>query len=182
MSGDKHSAALTVRGMVFTALFTAVTCALAPFSIAVGPIPLSLATFAVYLAAGTQGLKTGVLSIALYVLLGAVGLPVFANFEGGLHKLAGVTGGFIIGYIPCAAVIGYMTETFSSRLLSYITGMVLGTVLLYGCGMAWFMLQTGNTFATSLILCVAPFLPGDAIKIAAAYAIAPRLRAAIRLL
>jgi biotin transport system substrate-specific component len=166
--------------MVFTALFTAVLCAAAPFSIAIGPIPLSFATLVIYLTAGALGWKYGVISVMLYVAIGAIGIPVFSNFEGGFHKIAGFTGGFIIGYIPLALASGLGASIFRGRTYAYALGMVIGTVLLYTCGTAWFLFQTGNPLAASLALCVAPFLPGDAIKILLACIAAPQLRKALR--
>ena len=170
----------TIRDMAMTAVFTAVLCAVAPFSLFIGPIPLSFATFIVYLAAGALDFRSGVVSVVLYVALGAVGLPVFTGFAGGFHKIAGVTGGFIIGYIVCAAATGVTLFVFGKKRLTYILGMVMGTLLLYTCGTAWFMLQTGSSLQASLMLCAVPFLPGDAAKIAAASIIAPQLRRAIR--
>ena len=170
---------ISVRDMVFTALFTAVLCAVAPFSISLGPIPLTFATLMIYLAAGTLGWKYGALSVLLYVIIGAIGIPVFSNFEGGFHKIAGVTGGFIIGYILCALAAGLVIEAFRETVWSYVLGMVAGTVLLYACGTAWFIFQTGNSLAVSLILCVTPFLIGDTIKIVLACIITPKLRAAM---
>jgi len=166
--------------MVFTALFTAVLCAVAPFSIAIGPIPLSFATLAIYLAAGSLGWKYGAMSVVLYVMLGALGVPVFSNFEGGFHKIVGATGGFIIGYIPCALATGLIASVFRNKLWSYALGMVIGTVLLYTCGTAWFMLQSGNSLAVSLGLCVTPFLIGDAMKIIVACITALQLRSVLR--
>ena len=166
--------------MVYTALFTAVLCALAPFSISIGPIPLSFATLAIYFAAGTLDLKYAAVSVILYIALGAFGLPVFSRFEGGFHKIAGPTGGFIIGYIPLALAVGLSLRLFAQRRLFYILGMVIGTVLLYTCGVAWYMLQLKATLAASLLVCVIPFLAGDAAKIAVAAIAAPQLRQAIR--
>jgi len=171
---------ISTRDMVFTALFAAVLCAIAPFSIPIGPIPLSFATLVIYLAAGALDWRYGTLAVILYVMLGAVGAPVFSNFEGGFHKVVGVTGGFIIGYIPCAIATGLISYIFRHKLWAYIIGMVTGTFLLYTCGTAWFMLQTGSSLAVSLALCVTPFLPGDAIKIVIACVIVTQLRRALR--
>ena len=168
-----------MRDMVFTAVFAAVICVAAPFSFFIGPVPLSLATLVIYLAAGTLNWKHGVLAVFLYVLLGAAGLPVFTAFEGGFHKIAGVTGGYIIGYIPCAAAAGWVSGRFGGGTFGNAAGMALGTVLLYTCGTAWFMFQTGNLLAASLALCVVPFLPGDAAKIVVACIVAPKLRSAL---
>ena len=168
--------------MAIIALFAAVICVVAPFSIAIGPIPLSLTTLIIYLAAGSLGWRCGVISVVLYVILGAVGLPVFANFEGGFQKIAGVTGGFIIGYIPCALATGWIGGSFQKnegRIWPCALGMTAGTALLYTCGTVWFILQTGSSPAYALAVCVIPFLAGDAIKIVVAGIAAPRLRSAI---
>ena len=165
--------------MVFTALFAAVLCAVAPFAINIGPIPLSFATLVIYLAAGALGWKHSVLAVLLYVALGAVGVPVFSNFRGGFHMIAGATGGFIIGYIPCAFATGAIIMVFRGKVWAYALGMVIGTALLYTCGTAWFMVQSGNPLAASLMMCVTPFLPGDAIKIIIACIAAPQLRNAL---
>jgi len=167
---------LSVRDMVYTALFTAVICVVAPFSVAIGPIPLTFTTLVVYHAAVTLGWKYGALSVALYVMLGAVGLPVFTNFEGGFNKIAGVTGGYIIGYIPCALVTGFIVDLLKGKRWAYPLGMVIGTLILYTGGTVWFMLQTNNSLVVSLTLCVTPFLIGDTVKIIVTSISAPRLR------
>jgi len=171
----------SVREMVYIALFTAIMCVIAPFSIPIGPVPLTFATLAVYLVATSLPLRATVASITLYIALGAFGMPVFANFEGGLQKLASASGGYIIGYLPCAAITASLIRVFEKKHfmragLSHAAGMAAGTVALYCCGTAWFIFQTGNPFGASVMLCVLPFIPGDAVKIAAAAVISPRLR------
>ena len=171
--------AISVRDMVYTALFAAVICAVAPFAVQIGPVPLSFATLVIYIAAGTLEWKLGTLSALLYVALGAIGLPVFSNFEGGFHKIAGFTGGFITGYILCALGTGVIITVFRRRIWSYAVGMAVGTVLLYTCGTIWYILQSGTALGASLAICVLPFLPGDAVKIVVACVAAPKLRRAI---
>ena len=171
--------AASIRDMAYTALFAAALCVAAPFSLYVGPIPLSFATLVIYIAAGALEWKASALSVVLYVLSGAVGLPVFTGFEGGFQKLVGVTGGFIIGYIPCALAAGLIIDFSRKNLRSYVLGMITGTLLLYTCGTAWFMVQTRSSFAVSFALCVAPFLAGDAVKIILACVAAPQLRKAL---
>ena len=169
---------IQIRDMVNTAVFAAVMCAVSPFAISIGPVPLSFATLAIYLAAGVLDWKLSALAVAIYVLLGAAGVPVFSNFQGGLHMLVSVTGGFIIGYIPCALSIGIIFKLFRRKQV-YLLAMVIGTILLYTCGTAWFMIVTENTLRVSLAICVIPFLPGDAMKIIIAYIVAPKLRNAL---
>ena len=180
---------ISIKNMTMTAVFAAVLCVTAPFSIPVGPIPLSLATFVIYLASATLGWKYGTLSVAIYILIGAVGVPVFSGFQGGFHRIVGVTGGYIIGYIPLAIATGIAADRLAalspnsaikknkiSQAAILAAGMIVGTLLLYTIGTAWFMFQTNNTLTASLALCVIPFLPGDAIKIFGACLIAPKMR------
>ena len=168
---------MKIRKMTLCALFAALLCVLAPLSVPIGPVPISLASFVAYLAGSVLGAGYGALSVFLYVLLGAFGLPVFAGWAGGLGVVAGLTGGYIVGFIPCAACSGLL----AGRLRGWgdPCGMLLGTAVLYAVGTLWFILQTGNTLAVALAGCVLPFLPGDALKIAAASLLAPRLRAAL---
>lgn len=171
---------MKIRNMVFAALFAAVLCAVAPFTIPIGPIPLSLATLVIYLAASTLNWKYGTLAVVLYVLIGTVGLPVFSGPSGGVQKLVGPTGGFIIGYILCALVIGLIIDRLESKKWAYPAAMVLGTAVLYALGTAWFMVLMDATLVKALTLCVLPFLIGDAVKIVLASVIAPVLRKALK--
>lgn len=186
----KSNKFFTVRNMVFTAVMAALICIAAPISVPIGPIPISLATFAVYLAGGLLGAKKGTLAVIVYILLGAVGLPVFSGSEGGLQKLFGVTGGYIIGYIPCVIIAGLFVDIFFkkrstinnkflnwlSRAWSVPVGMILGTVVLYVLGTAWFIIASGATFEVAMAACVYPFIPGDLIKIACATVLTIALR------
>lgn len=167
---------LSVRAMVFTAIMAAVICVCAPFSIPTGAVPISLATFSVYLAATLLGKAKSCTAVAVYILIGLVGMPVFSGFKGGFAVLSGMTGGYIIGYIPCAFFTALFTERFNGKLWAMATGMALGTVVLYAVGTAWFMFVTGSELIAALSSCVLPFLIGDAIKIAATCALALPLR------
>lgn len=158
------------------AAMAALLCVAAPWSIPIGPIPLSLATFVVYLIGVVLGGVDGMIVVGVYLLLGAVGVPVFTGFAGGVQKLLGVTGGYLVGYLPCVALVGFLSDRFPQKRLWQIVGMLGGTVLLYALGTAWFMLQSGRTLAESLGLCVLPFLLGDAAKIAVAVTIGVPLR------
>ncbi len=165
-----------IKSLCVTAIFTAVICVIAPFSITVGSlVPLSLATFAIYLTASMLDFKNAVSAVLVYILLGAVGLPVFSSFSGGLQKLAGVTGGYIIGYIPLVILIALLLK-FKRKVWMYPLSMVLGTAVLYAFGTAWFIVQTKTTLASALASCVVPFLIGDAVKIICASAIATATR------
>jgi len=173
---------MKTREMTLIAVMAALLCIVGPLSISIGPIPLSLATFAVYLSGAVLGWKKGTAAVAIYLLIGMTGLPVFSGFSGGLQKLAGVTGGYLIGYLPCAWITGLAVPDSNSsapvRPWALPLAMILGTAVLYIIGTAWFMLQTANPLPAALGMCVLPFLPGDAVKIIAATLIAPPVRRA----
>ena len=159
-------------------------CVAGPFTVPVGPIPLSLATFAVYLAGAVLGWKRGTAAVALYLLIGLIGVPVFSGFTGGFQKLAGVTGGYLVGYLFCALITGLGTgdsdQPGKKTVILSALRMIAGTVVLYAFGTAWFVIQTGKTLGAALALCVLPFLIGDAVKITAAALIAAPVRRALR--
>ena len=168
-----------VRNMVFTALFAALICVAAPFSIQVGPIPISLATFAIYLTGAILGGKRGMVATIVYIMLGAVGLPVFSGFRGGFGVLFGMSGGYIIGYIPLVLITGIFAEMNSKmiyRAILTVIGMILATAALYTFGTIWYMIVSGSDLVTALTACALPFIPGDAIKIACVTALSVPLR------
>lgn len=164
--------------MVFTAIFAALICVAAPFSVPLpGLVPISLATFAVYITGALLGGKRGALAVLVYILLGAVGLPVFSNHAGGFGVLFGVTGGYIIGYIPLALITGVFAEMKSKAHWTVPVGMILGTLALYTFGTAWFMIFTGKSLGVALTACVLPFLPFDGLKIVLSTLISVPLKA-----
>ena len=178
---------LTTYELVLCALCAAVTCVLAPISVPLaGEVPISLATFAVLLSGILLGAKYGAISQLVYVLLGSVGVPIFAGWTGGIGITLGVTGGYIIGYIPMAFIAGLLYHRFgreASGTRKYIVmfvSMVLATAVLYILGTAWFMAQTGMTLGASLAACVIPFLPGDLIKIVAVMLVSVPIEAALK--
>lgn len=178
---------LTTYELVLCALCAAVTCVLAPISVPLaGEVPISLATFAVLLSGILLGAKYGAISQLIYVLLGSVGVPVFAGWTGGIGITLGVTGGYIIGYIPMAFIAGLLyhrfgREAFGTRkYIVMFVSMVLATAVLYILGTAWFMAQTGMTLGASLAACVIPFLPGDLIKIVAVMLVSVPIEAALK--
>ena len=173
---------MKTRDMTLTAVMTALICIAGPVSLFIGPIPLSLATFAVYMAGAVLGSKRGAAAVAVYLLIGIIGIPVFSGFSGGFQKLAGPTGGYLAGYLPCAFLTGIGTEKADAAGQGgWIRPamMAAGTALLYLMGTVWFMIQSGNGLGASLSLCVLPFLPGDAVKILAATLLTAPVRRAV---
>ena len=164
--------------MVTTAVFTALLCIAAPISVPMPAlVPMSLATLAVYITAALLGGKRAAIATAVYVLLGAVGVPVFSGYQGGAGVLFGMTGGYIAGYILLALVAGLVSDIPCKNHWTMPVGMVLGTVVLYVFGTAWYMVFTQCDLITAVLGCVVPFLAVDLIKIAVATAICIPLKA-----
>lgn len=136
------------------------------------PVPFTLQTFAVLLCGLVLGSRRGMLSQLAYVFCGAAGLPVFQGFAGGFVRLAGPTGGYLIGFVLAAGIVGALAERgWDRRVLSTAAAMAVGTAVILGLGCAWLSFYVG--WPKSLWLGVIPFLAGDAIKAAAAAAALP---------
>ena len=164
------------RRVALIAVMAAVLCVLSPLSIPLsGGVPVSLATLVVMLAGAVLGPVDGMLATLTFLLLGLVGVPVFSGWQAGIGVLFGKTGGFLLGYLPLALCSGL----FRKSRLTAVSGMVLGTAVLYAFGIAWFLVLTHATLKLALTACVLPFLPGDALKIFAVCLLSPALCAAL---
>ena len=174
---------MNTKQLIAAALMAALISVLAPLSIPLaGQVPVSLATLAVMLSGALIGSKAGTLSALIYLLLGFIGIPVFAGWTSGAGILFGMTGGYLFGYLPLAFVTGLFYEKKESP-LSLFLGMLAGTVILYVLGTLWFMKYTGMALAASLSACVIPFLPGDLLKMILVVILAPRIHpAAVKLM
>lgn len=149
-------------------------------SIPLGEVPFTLQTFAIFLAIGLLGGKLGTISVVAYVLLGAIGVPVFAGFTGGFGIIMGTTGGYIIGFIFTALEMWLAERIFGKKPLVSIISMIIGLLICYAVGTVWFMvIYTHNTGAVGLgaVLgwCVIPFIIPDLVKIALAFIITNRV-------
>lgn len=164
------------RTMILCALFAATTAALSQIALPLGPVPLNLATFSVLCAGALLGSKAGCISQIIYVLLGAAGAPVFSLFRGGPGVLVGPTGGYIVGYILAAWVVGFVTERSSNKTSFLALAMLAGFFAYMIPGTCWYMFSTHTGLAASLTACVLPFLPGDILKMAAATVLVKQLR------
>lgn len=167
---------LSTRDLVFTGLFSAIFCILAPFSIPIGEVPVSITNFIIYIAIYVLGWKKATLSYIIYLLLGFVGLPVFSGFTGGLSKLVSPTGGYLIGFIITAIVSGIIIEKFNFKKIPSILGMIIGLAITYIFGTGWLALGMGRTFTEALFIGVIPFLLGDFAKIIIGAFIGPQFR------
>lgn len=166
--------------LTVTALMTAVTCILAPLSVPIGPVPISLTNFVIYLALYLLDWKSETLSYLVYLLLGLTGLPVFSGFTGGIGKLAGPTGGYIIGFIPMAVIAGILIDHFNQRWIQ-LAGMIVGTAICYAFGTVWFCFQSGYTVSAALAVCVIPFIPADLFKMVIAMIFGTMIRRRLKM-
>ncbi len=168
---------LTTKDIIVIAMFAALTAVLSQIIIPLPftPVPLSLATLSIFIAGGLLGATKGGMSQLIYVLLGAVGVPVFAGFSGGFGVITGPTGGYIFGYVAGAFVIGLLMLKLPKKVWGYGIAMIFGIVTCYVIGTAWFMRLMGRGLLESLGMCVFPYIPGDLLKIALAATLVKRL-------
>ena len=175
----KEEKKFTVYQLCFMALMAAVTCILAPMSIPIGPIPISLTNLVVYFTVYVIGTKAGVCSYCLYVLLGVVGLPVFSGYVGGPAKIAGPTGGYIIGFVLMGIIGGLFLEKFKRKFVFTAIGWILGTFVDYCLGTVWFVYVAHCSFSYALKVCVYPFIAFDLVKIVIATLLGQAVRYAL---
>lgn len=162
------------RTVSLTAAFIALITAGAWISIPVLLVPVTLQTLFVLLA-GAVLKRHGVIPVLAYLALGMMNAPVFHNGLGGVPILLGPTGGYLIGFVFAAFIagIGFESDSRAIRVL----GLIAATIAIYACGLLWLMYTTGIPLVSALVIGVLPFLPGDALKGAAAYLVAERLQA-----
>ena len=182
------------------ALFTALLCIISPFAIAFpfSPVPVSLSTGMLYISVYVLGKKKSVISCGIYLLIGSVGLPVFSGFAGGVGKVLGPTGGYMLGYLFLVYISGWFVERWNgvkdkkssgsremeikkerNTCVNYLMqgfGMALGTVVCYLLGTFWLAYQSKLSFQMALTIGVVPFLIGDVVKICLGVLIGTRIR------
>lgn len=153
--------------VVTIALAAAIVCILAPVSITLGftPIPITLGLFAVVMAGVILGSRNGTLCIFIYILIGAVGLPVFSGYSGGIVKVAGPSGGYLWGYLFLAWFTGFFVERFAGKWYMGVLGALIGTVACYMFGTVWMAVQLSMGPMEALWAGVIPFIPFDLMKI-----------------
>ncbi len=167
ISSRARHIALILLGAIVVSLSTQII-------IPTSPIPFTGQTFAVLLVGGALGFRRAALSLALYMLLGAVGLPVFSRGGHGTEFILGATGGYIIGFIVAAAVAGRLAELgWDRHIVGSIGAMLVGNIAIYAFGAPWLAVVTHRSLGDAIAVGVAPFLLWDAIKIVAAAAVFP---------
>jgi biotin transport system substrate-specific component len=144
------------------------------FPVPGSPVPVTGQTFGVLLAGGALGFRRGVSSVALYVLIGLVGLPFFAEGKGGINVILGASGGYLIGFIIAGAVVGRLAELgWDRRIVGAVVAMLIGNVVIYLVGVPWLMVVLHADLPTGIAKGLTPFLVGDAVKLALAAAAFP---------
>lgn len=144
---------MKTRDMALIAAFAAVITVCAWISVPAA-VPFTLQTFAVFLAVGLLGGKRGTIAVAVYILLGAVGVPVFSGFNGGLGALLGITGGYILGFLAAAAVMWGLTSVLGGSVPALAFSMAAGMLTCYALGTAWFMVVYARTQGAVTLLAV----------------------------
>ena len=174
-----ESKKFSTKTIAVIAVITAVTCILAPFSIPIGPVPISLTNLVIYLGLYILGTKNGTISYCIYLLIGLVGVPVFSSFTAGPGKLFGPTGGYLIGFIPMAIIAGICIEKFERKIVPGMIGMIVGTAVCYALGTVWLAYQAHMTFGQALMAGVIPFIIEDLIKMIIAALVGPAIHKAL---
>lgn len=165
-----------LKTLVKTAVVAAALCIVSPFSIVLPftLVPFSLGVLAVLLCGYVLGPKWGAAAVAVYIALGAVGLPVFSNFSGGLQKLVGPTGGYLLGYFPLVLLAGLASRR--EKQVARLSLLFAGLVLMYVPGMVWFAAVQKVTLGAAFTLTVLPFIAFDGLKAVAASFVGPVLK------
>ena len=162
--------------MAYASLLAALTAVGAYIAVPIGPVPIVLQSLFILLSGLLLGSTWGVAGVGIYLLAGALGLPVFAGGAGGIGRFLGPTGGYLLGFLPAVYVIGLISEQKKQSILIDVTAMLCGTIIIYACGVSWLKVLTGMDLKKAVAVGMIPFLIGDALKIAAAVFIARSVR------
>lgn len=159
---------LKLRSMIVTALFAAIIGVMAQITIPLPLVPITGQTLAIGLAATILGARYGTLSVILYLVIGSAGVPVFAEFSGGISKLVGPTGGYLVGFIPAAFIIGWYMERTSFSFKNAMIANTIGMLVTLAFGTAWLKIAADLTWAAAITGGATPFIIVGLIKAALA--------------
>lgn len=165
-----------LRWLVLASLMAALTAVGAYIHIPIGPVPITLSTLFVLLSGLLLGSRWGLVSMALYLLVGAIGIPVFAGGKGGLVHFFGPTGGYLLGYVLASWITGSISERSRGILIWEIFAVIAGSLTIYGLGVPWLKIATQMSWLKALMLGMVPFLIGDAVKASVALMLARAVR------
>lgn len=172
----------SLRDLSRVALAAAVLCILGPLSLPIplSPVPISLTQLGIYLAAYVLGKKKGTMAVAVYLLIGLTGLPVFSGFSGGAGKLLGPTGGYLLGFIPMCFLAGLSLEHYSKSPARLFAGFVLANAACYALGSLWLSHEMALSLKEAFFLGCVPYIPADLTKTAFAMYFGPKLTDALQ--
>jgi len=172
-----------IQNLTFTALMAAVLCITGPIVIPIGMVPMSFVNMAIYLTVLLLDKKRAAISVAIYLLMGFVGLPVFAGFTGGAGKIFGPTGGYLMGYLILTWTAGIILEKkmIPQRSMEQVVALTVGTLGLYLFGTLWLMVQAKLPAETAIAVGVLPFVLPDILKIYMAVWLGKKLNTLINL-
>ncbi len=173
---DKLMPIEKLRWIVLASVMAALTAVGAYIHVPIGPVPIVLTTLFALLAGLLLGSRWGLTSMGLYLLVGAIGIPVFAGGKGGFAHLLGPTGGYLFGFVLAAWVTGFISERSRGLLGWEIFAIVAGSLAIYGLGIPWLKVVTKMTWPKTFVVGMVPFLIGDAVKAAAALVLAHAVR------
>ena len=165
MSNLQKRGVFSVKNLPKIALFTAIICIISPFTIPIGVVSISLTSLVIFLTCAVLSVRQATVAVIVYILIGLTGIPVFSSFTGGASAILGVTGGFIIGYVPCALVTGALLKAFENKKALYVITFIVGTLILYVFGVGYYVLAYQVTISVAILTCVVPFIVVDIIKI-----------------
>lgn len=176
---------ITIRDIAYIGMFVALITVCSWISLPFA-VPFTLQTFAIFAAVIMLGGLRSTIAVLVYLLLGAVGVPVFAGFKGGIAGLLGTTGGYLIGFLFTTIIAGVLMHFLGKKLWVEILGLVLGLLVCYAFGTGWFIYVYTDTkgaidLMTALKWCVIPFLIPDAVKMALALLIGRRISPLLKL-
>ena len=172
--GERVNARVRDVSLVVAGALLIYLTALVAIPVPGSPVPITGQTFGVLLVGGALGFRRGLIGVALYVLLGVVGLPFFAEGKGGTSVIWGATGGYLIGFVIAGALVGRLAELGWDRKIGGALGaMLLGSAVIYAIGLPWLGVVVGSSPSDTIALGLTPFIFGDALKLILAAVLFP---------
>lgn len=162
--------------LVSASLMAALTAVGSYIHVPIGPVPMVLSTLFVILSGLLLGSRWGITSMGIYLLMGAIGIPVFAGGKGGFAHFFGPTGGYLFGFVLSSWLTGLISERSPGSLPLDIAAVIIGSIAIYSLGAPWLKWVTQMSWTKTLMVGVIPFLIGDAIKAVVAVALARSVR------
>lgn len=173
---------ISVKNLTYISVCTALLCVLAPLTVPIGAVPISLSVFVVFLISGILKKEQVVLCCLLYLFLGSIGLPIFAGFKSGLGVLMGPTGGYLLSYPLMALVTGILLQLFrSKKILPLTVSFLVALLCCYVLGTLWFSISMNKGYFPSLVVTVIPFVGIDLLKLAIAAIVVNRMDKILKL-